>query len=158
MSNLKGEGPSPPVSIAPKSFPVGPLMTVPVLGRPSPEESYLPLANPSCTGGQAGWSKVGRGGAPAREIHFVSSVAYGSKVSQSALAMGVYSFWNQAGWFPTSIYPLPRVFTNCFLLPSAFQNLSAPETPRFCPTSFLLPISITRKPSLVLLGYNIQKV
>ena len=76
-------------------------MTMPVLGYPSLEESYPSLTNQSCTGGQAGWSKVGRGGAPAREINFVSLVAYGPKVSHSALAMGVYSFWNQAGRFPT---------------------------------------------------------
>ena len=44
---------------------------------------------------------MGRGGTPAREISFVSLVAYGPKVSDSALTMGVYSFWNQAGWFPT---------------------------------------------------------
>ena len=28
-------------------------------------------------------------------------MAYGPKVSDSALAMGNYSFWNQAGRFPT---------------------------------------------------------
>ena len=61
---------------------------MPVLGHPSLEESYLSLANWSPTVGQAGWSKVGRGGAPAREISFVSLVAYGPKVSDSALAMG----------------------------------------------------------------------
>ena len=54
MSKLRGEGPSPPFSIAPKSFPEGLFMTVPVLGRPSLEESYPSLANRSCTGGQAG--------------------------------------------------------------------------------------------------------
>ena len=32
---------------------------------------------------------MGRGSAPAREISFVSLVAYGPKVSHSALAMGV---------------------------------------------------------------------
>ena len=74
---------------------------MPVLGHPSLEESYPSLANWSCTGSQAGWSKVGRSSTPDREISFVSSVAYGPKVSHSALAMGVYSFWNQAGWFPT---------------------------------------------------------
>ena len=31
---------------------------------------------------------MGRGGTPAREISFVSLVAYGPKVSDSALAMG----------------------------------------------------------------------
>ena len=30
-------------------------------------------------------------------------MAYGPKVSDSALAIGGYSFWNQAGWFPTNI-------------------------------------------------------
>ena len=45
---------------------------------------------------------MGRGGTPSREISFVSLVACGHKVSHSALAMGVYSFLNQAGQFPTS--------------------------------------------------------
>ena len=44
---------------------------------------------------------MGRDGSPAREISFVSLVAYGHKVSDSALTMGVYSFWNQAGQFST---------------------------------------------------------
>ena len=66
-------------------------MTVPVLGLSSLEESYPSWAKRSCTGGQAGY-KVGRDSAPAREISFVSLVAYGPKVSDSALAMGVYSF------------------------------------------------------------------
>ena len=92
MSKLRDEGPSPPFSIAPKSFAEGPLMTMPVLGCLSLEESYLSLANWSCTGGQAGWSKVGRGGAPAREINFVSLIVYDPKVCHSALALGVYSF------------------------------------------------------------------
>ena len=91
MSKLRGEGPSPPFSIAPQVLPCGPLHDQPVLGHPSLEESYLSLANWSCTGGQAGY-KVGRGGAPAKEISFVSLVAYGLKVSDSALAMEVYSF------------------------------------------------------------------
>ena len=103
--SLRGEGPSPPFSIAPKSFPEALFMTMPVLGHPSIEESYPSLTNQSYTGGQAGWSKVGRGGAPAREISFVSLVAYGPKVSDSALTTGVYSFWNQAGQFPT-LWPL----------------------------------------------------
>ena len=76
---------------------------MPVLGHPSLEEPYPSLANQSCTGGQAGWIKVDRGGAPARDISFVSLVAYGPKVSHLALAMGVYIFWNQAGRFPTII-------------------------------------------------------
>ena len=80
MSKLRGDGPSPPFSIAPKCFPEGPLMTVPVLGCPSLEESYLSLANQSLAHGQAGYSKGVRGGTPAREISFVSLVAYGLKV------------------------------------------------------------------------------
>ena len=84
MSKPRGEGPSPLFSIA-----LQVLVIMAVLGRPSLEESYPLLANQSCTGGQAGWSKVGRGGAPARDISFVSLVAYGPKVSDSALTMGV---------------------------------------------------------------------
>ena len=34
---------------------------------------------------------MGRGGTPAREISFVPLVAYGPKVSDSALAMGVFT-------------------------------------------------------------------
>ena len=41
MSKPRGEGPSPPFSIAPKSFPEGPFTTMPDLGRPSLEETYL---------------------------------------------------------------------------------------------------------------------
>ena len=83
----------------PKSFPEGPLVIVSVLGRPSLEESYPSLANGSCTGGQGEvkWAEAvllsGR--------YFVSLVAWGPKVSHSALAMGGYSFWNQAEQFPT---------------------------------------------------------
>ena len=49
---------------SPKSFPEGPFTTMPVLGRPSLEESYLSLANQSSIWGQAGWSKRGRGQCP----------------------------------------------------------------------------------------------
>ena len=42
-------------------------------------------------GAKQGEVKGGRGGAPAREISFVSLVAYGPKVSDSALTMGGYS-------------------------------------------------------------------
>ena len=76
-------------------------MTVPVLGHASFEESYPSLANQSPAWGQAGEVKGGRGSVPAGKISFVSLVAYGPKVSYSALAMGSYSFWNQTGWFPT---------------------------------------------------------
>ena len=50
MSKLRGEGPSPPFSIAPKSLPEGLFMTMPVLGDPSLEESYPSLANQSGLG------------------------------------------------------------------------------------------------------------
>ena len=50
MSKLRGDGPSPPFSIAPQVLPEGPLMTVPVLGHPSLEESYLSLGNWSGSG------------------------------------------------------------------------------------------------------------
>ena len=50
MSGLRGEGPSPPFSIAPKSFPEGTFVTMPVLGHPSFEESYPSLANQSGLG------------------------------------------------------------------------------------------------------------
>ena len=101
VSKLRGEGPSPPFSIdPPESFPVGLFIIMPVLGHPSLED----LTHHWLTGqaqGQGGWSKVGRGGAPAREISFVSLMAYGPKVSDLVLTMGGYRFWNQAGWFPT---------------------------------------------------------
>ena len=87
MSKLRGEGPSPPFSIVPEVVPWGPLCNRDYL-RSSFEESYLSLTNQSSAWGQAGWSKGGRGGAPARKISFVSLVAYGPKVSYSALAMG----------------------------------------------------------------------
>ena len=54
MSKPRGEGPSPPSLQSPKSFPEGPFVTVPVLGHPSFEESYLSLANWSSAWGQAG--------------------------------------------------------------------------------------------------------
>ena len=62
-------------------------MTIPVLGCPSLQESYSSLANQSSPGAKQG--EVGRGGSPAREISFISLVAYGLKVSHSALACGV---------------------------------------------------------------------
>ena len=88
MSKLS-EDPSPPFSKSPKSFPEGPFMTMPALGRPSLEESY-----PSLLTSHLPWAKQGKvkgSRAPARKISFFS-VAYGPKVSFSALAMGGYSF------------------------------------------------------------------
>ena len=96
MSKPRGEGPSPPFLQPPKSFPEGLFMTMLILGRSSLPWGIL-LTHYWLTGqtwGQTGRSKVGRGGAPAREISFVSLVAYGPKVCHSALAMGVYSFLN----------------------------------------------------------------
>ena len=81
-------------------------MTVPILGPPSSEESYLSLANWSSTGGQAGQSKGGRGGAPARGISFVSLVAYGPKVSLSALAMEGLQLLKPGRVVPNSIVSL----------------------------------------------------
>ena len=43
---------------------------------------------------------MGRGGTPAREISFVSLVAYGPKVSDSALAMGVTASETRQGSSP----------------------------------------------------------
>ena len=79
--------------------------------------------------GQAGWSKVGRGSVPVREISFVSLVACGPKVFDSALAMGVYSFWNQAGRFPTLTHNNVldsiniTIFASCFLFRRGACNL-----------------------------------
>ena len=47
---------------------------------------------------------MGRDGTPAREISFVLLVAYGPEVPDSAIAMGVHSFLNQAGQFPTMTF------------------------------------------------------
>ena len=65
-------------------------MTIPVLGRPSLQESYSSLANQSSPGAKQG--EVGRGGSPAREISFISLVAYGLKVYLLSLSHGGYSF------------------------------------------------------------------
>ena len=54
-------------------------MTVPVLGCPSLEASYLSLANWSSAQGQAGGSEGGRDCTPARRIGSVSLVAHGPK-------------------------------------------------------------------------------
>ena len=131
MSKPRGEGPSPHFSIAP--FLVGLFMTMPVLGRPSLEESYLSLANWSGSG-PSQVSKVGRGWAPAREISFVSLAAYGSKVSDSTLTMGGYSFWNQTGWLPTLnlffvIFSLfYSYFIECYLIPLQSLNFVVIKT------------------------------
>ena len=67
-------------------------MTMPVLGHPSSEEPYPSLAMQSSPWAKQGEVRGGRGGAPARRISFVSLVAYGPKVSDSALTMVGYSF------------------------------------------------------------------
>ena len=54
MSKPRGEGPSLPFSIVPKSFSEGPFGSVPVLCHSSLEESYLSLANQSSAQGQGG--------------------------------------------------------------------------------------------------------
>ena len=46
---------------------------------------------------------MGRGGTSAREISFVSFMAYGPN-SDSALTTGGYSLFNQAGRFPTGAH------------------------------------------------------
>ena len=53
---------------------------------------------------------MGRGGAPAREISFVSLVAYGSKVSDSALAMGGLQLLKPGRTVPNSKPLLKRYF------------------------------------------------
>ena len=89
MSKPRGKGPITPFFYSPPSPSLrAPSVTVPILGHPSLEESYLSLANWS---GSAELGKGNRGGAPARKISFVSLVAYGPKVSHSALAIGGYS-------------------------------------------------------------------
>ena len=67
-------------------------MTVPVLGHPSFEESYLSLANQSSPGAKQGEVKGGRGGAPTRKISFVSLMAYGPKVFSFSLRHEVLQF------------------------------------------------------------------
>ena len=89
MSKPRGEGSSPPFSIAPQVLPCGPFCDHACLGCPSFEESYLSLANQSPAWGQAGEVKGDRGSVLAGKISFVSLVAYGPKVSDSALTMGV---------------------------------------------------------------------
>ena len=103
------------------------IMTMSVLGHPSLEESYQSLASQSPTQGQTGWSKGGRGGAPAREISFVSLVVYGPKFFYSALAMGDYSFWNQAGQFSK-----PNSFNqgSIILIPKSDKDTTTKETYR----------------------------
>ena len=51
---------------------------------------------------------MGRDGTSAREISFVSLVAYGPN-SDSTFTMGGYSFWNQAGQFPTAKDPSSEI-------------------------------------------------
>ena len=61
---------------------------------------------------------MGRGRAPAREISFVSLVAYGPKASLSALAMGGHSLRKQQGSFQQgSSKSLPNLNRICMLPP-----------------------------------------
>ena len=87
MSKPRGEAPSPPFSIVPQVVPWGPLCNCDYL-RSSFEESYLSLTNQSSTQGQVGWSKGGRGCAPAGRRSFLSLVAYGPKVFLLSLSHG----------------------------------------------------------------------
>ena len=68
MSKPRGEGPSPPFPIAPKSFPVGLFVTMPVLGHPSLEESYSHWLTSHPPRAKQGEVKGGRGDTPAREM------------------------------------------------------------------------------------------
>ena len=67
-------------------------MTIPGLGHPSLENLTHHWLTSYPPGAKQGEVKGGKGGAPDRKISFVSLVAYGPKVSHSALTMGVYSF------------------------------------------------------------------
>ena len=87
MSKPRGEGPSPPFSIAPQVLPWGSLCDHACL-RSSLPWGILPVIG-LLVRLEAKQGKVGRGGTPAREISFVSLMAYGPKVCHSALAMGV---------------------------------------------------------------------
>ena len=60
---------------------------------------------------------MGRGGAPAREISFVSLVVYGPKVSDSALAMGFTASETRQGGSQQS-----RCCQSCWLAPGSVQR------------------------------------
>ena len=136
ISKPRGEGPSPPFSTAPRVLPCGPLpWPEPALGWSSLEDSYLSLANwPSSGPSRVKWAGFGT---PAREISFVSLVAYGPN-SDSALTMGGYSLWNQARWFPIrgkfSIFVSKAVqlLWKCCTSPSSFIQCLGPilSTPK----------------------------
>ena len=89
---VKAEGQG---SITPFFYsPPSPSLRAPL--KPCLSQVIPPLRNLTChwltshpPGDRQGEVKGGRGGTPAREISFVSLVAYGSKFSHSALAMGV---------------------------------------------------------------------
>ena len=67
MSKRRGEGPSHPFPIAPKFFPEGPFVTVPVLGHPSFEEFTGPCLTSHLPGAKQGEVQEGRGDTPGRE-------------------------------------------------------------------------------------------
>ena len=104
-------------------------MTVPVLGCPSLEESYRHWLTSHPPGAKQGEVKGGRGGAPAREISFVSLGSYGPEVLYSALAVGGSSFLKQAGRFPTYMLYFHWVLIryrptySCFLFVSGMAGL-----------------------------------
>ena len=67
MSKLRCEGPSPPFSVAPKSFPEGLFVTVPVLVPPLRNLTHHWLTSHP-HGAKQGEVKGGRGGTPTRKI------------------------------------------------------------------------------------------
>lgn len=87
-----------------RTFPHGPLVMVPILGWPSLEASYPSLASQSLAWGQAEWSEGGRADAPAGKISFVSSVAYGPKVSLLSLSQEGLQFLNPGREVPKGPY------------------------------------------------------
>ena len=67
---------------------MGLFVTMPVLGHPSLEESYSHWLTSHPPRAKQGEVKGGRGDTLAREISFVSLVAYGPKVSLLSLSHG----------------------------------------------------------------------
>ena len=70
---------------------------------------------------------MGRGGASAREIRFVSLMAYGPKVSDSALAMGVTASETKQGGsqqcLKYMILSLKSPHNHCFMCPQSYTSI-----------------------------------
>ena len=100
-----GESPSPPFSIVPRVLPWGSLCDHACL-RSSLLWGILPiLANRLSARGQAGWCERGQRRCPCKEDKLCSSKwLLVPRSFYSALDMRGYSFWNQAGRFPTHSY------------------------------------------------------